>query len=252
MHLSVSAPPASGTCGRCSRGQARLSPSRGAAYLEGSAGNSSRWRIQDGADRVALILFGVTVHDSLVSTLNVPSVTLVVVRDLAAICSERESGATEPDDPAVLEHNAIISAYGARGPVLPAQVGVVFKSSEAVRRWLELHYSALSEALVFVENRVAGRVHVHRPGGTTKGDSEFESIASESLRALRRCAVAMLPLRGLVSNGALSSAAFLVEEERWKEFLAEVEAQGKTQPGVRLEATGPWPPYDFVKMQLGT
>ena len=201
---------------------------------------------------MALILFGVTVHDALVSTLAVPTATLVVVRDLAAICSEREAPDGPPADGAVIEHNDIISAYGARGPVLPAQVGVVFKSTDAVRRWLELHYSTLSEALTFVENRVAARVHVHRPGGATKGDSEFETVASESLRALRRYAVAMLPLRGVVGNGALSSAAFLVEEERWKEFLSEVEAQGQTHPGVRLEATGPWPPYDFVTMQLGT
>ena len=31
----------------------------------------------------------------------------------------------------------------------------------------------------------------------------------------------------------------------------EVDAQAKLITAVRFELTGPWPPYDFVQMQLG-
>jgi hypothetical protein len=47
------------------------------------------------------------------------------------------------------------------------------------------------------------------------------------------------------------SAAFLVEQDLWKDFASEVEEQGKRAPNLRFELTGPWPPYDFVQMQLG-
>jgi hypothetical protein len=42
-----------------------------------------------------------------------------------------------------------------------------------------------------------------------------------------------------------------VDNERWADFSHEVEAQGKQTPELRFELTGPWPPYDFVQMQLG-
>ena len=47
------------------------------------------------------------------------------------------------------------------------------------------------------------------------------------------------------------SAAFLVEQELWKQFVGEVEAQAMLAADVRFDITGPWPPYDFVQMQLG-
>lgn len=202
---------------------------------------------------MALNLFGVTVYDAHVTDVSVPDAMLVTVRDIAAICGPTESQPTEPDDATVQRAADVIAAYAARGPVLPSPVGVVFRSEESVQRWLELHYSTLTEALSYVENRVAARVHVRRVQRDEVRDKSIDvsTIAAESLRVLRRAAVASLPLRVEGPPGVVLSAAFLVEDELWKQFVAEVEAQGKTTPSVRFEITGPWPPYDFVQMQLG-
>jgi hypothetical protein len=132
-------------------------------------------------------------------------------------------------------------------------VGVVFRSPDSVKRWLELHYGALSEAMTFVENRVAARVHVWRPGKPEEREvgADLAAVAAESLRVLRRTAIASLPLRAEKLTGIVLSAAFLVDSERWKDFKAEVDAQARMTPSVRFELTGPFPPYDFVQMQLG-
>lgn len=204
---------------------------------------------------MALNLFGVTVNDAHAARANeaVPDVEIVAVRDLAAFCGKTEYRAAEPDDRVVQRHTDVVAAYAATGPVLPAPVGVVFRSSDSVKRWLELHYSALSEAMTFVENRVGGRVHVWRPGEASEREAgaDLAAVAAESLRVLRRSAVATLPLRVEKLTGIVLSAAFLVEQERWKEFTAEVDAQAKLAKNVRFELTGPFPPYDFVQMQLG-
>lgn len=204
---------------------------------------------------MALNLFGVTVNDAHAARANgaVPDVEIVAVRDLAAFCGKTEYRAAEPDDRVVQRHTDVVAAYAATGPVLPAPVGVVFRSSDSVKRWLELHYSALSEAMTFVENRVGGRVHVWRPGPASEREAgaDLAAVAAESLRVLRRSAVATLPLRVEKLTGIVLSAAFLVEQERWKEFTAEVDAQAKLAKNVRFELTGPFPPYDFVQMQLG-
>jgi hypothetical protein len=63
--------------------------------------------------------------------------------------------------------------------------------------------------------------------------------------------VATLPLRVDRAAGAVLSAAFLIEQDLWQQFRGEVDAQAKLVTAVHFELTGPWPPYDFVQMQLG-
>lgn len=203
---------------------------------------------------MALNLFGVTVNDAHMSQIEVADVQMVAVRDLAAICGTSGSRNGDPDAEAIARYADVVGTYSAGGPVLPAPVGVSFRSNDAVKRWLELHYGALTEALAFVENRVAARVHIYRPGAAENRDTgiDLAAVATESLRALRRSAVATLPLRAERVAGVLLSAAFLVERDLWKEFTEEVDAQRKLSIGVRVELTGPWPPYDFVQMQLGS
>jgi hypothetical protein len=203
---------------------------------------------------VALNLFGVTFGEAHGAFPDpIAGTQLVVVRDLAAIVGETEYAAPEPTPERVAQHTGITSACTKRGPVLPAPVGVVFRHRDAVQRWLELHYVALSDALSFVDNRVAGRVHVWRPGAPDEREagSDLAAAAAESLQVLRRSAVTTVPLRVEKVTGIVLSAAFLIEQDMWKDFVVEVEEQGKRAPNLRFELTGPWPPYDFVQMQLG-
>jgi hypothetical protein len=203
---------------------------------------------------VALNLYGVTFNEPHGTPAEPAAGTsLVVVRDLAAIVGESEYTVLEPTAERVAQYTAIVSAYARRGPVLPAPVGVVFKQKDSVQRWLELHYVALSDALSFVDNRVVARVHVWRPGAAEEREagSDLAAAAAESLRVLRRSAVTTVPLRMEKVTGVVLSAAFLVEQDLWKDFAQEVADQGKRTPNLRFELTGPWPPYDFVQMQLG-
>jgi hypothetical protein len=203
---------------------------------------------------VALNLYGVTFNEPHGHQAEpLAGTTLVVVRDLAAIVGESEYTVLEPTPERVAQYTDTVTAFARRGPVLPAPVGVVFKHGDAVHRWLELHYVALSDALSFVDNRVVARVHVWRPGPPEdrEAGSDLAAAAAESLRVLRRAAVTTVPLRVEKVTGIVLSAAFLVEQEQWKEFVSEVEEQGKRTPNLRFELTGPWPPYDFVQMQLG-
>src|SRR5207247_7491191 len=42
------------------------------------------------------------------------------------------------------------------------------------------------------------------------------------------------------------NAAYLLDDERGEDFATVVAALGEQHPGVRLELTGPWPPYSFA------
>jgi len=201
----------------------------------------------------SLTVFGVTFNEPASHGAPVAGSELVAVRELAAIVAPGAYAVMEPTPEQATAHGEIISAYAKRGAVLPAPVGVMFRSRQAVTRWLELHYVAISDALSFVDDRVEGRVHVWREDGTGEPDvgTDIAAAAADALKDLRRSAVATVPLRTEQITGIVLSAAFLVEQELWKEFATKVVEQGSRVTNLRLELTGPWPPYDFVQMQFG-
>jgi Gas vesicle synthesis protein GvpL/GvpF len=202
---------------------------------------------------VALNLFGVTFAEAGMRGPAVPGTELIAVRDLGAIVAPGAYSVVEPTEERATVMAGAISAYAKRAAVLPAPLGVVFRSREALTRWLELHYVALSDALSFVDDRVVGRVHVWRPGEASEREvgSDLAAAAADALRDLRRLAVATVPLRTEQLTGIVLSAAFLVEQELWNEFASKVGEQVGRAPNIRLELTGPWPPFDFVHMQFG-
>jgi hypothetical protein len=131
---------------------------------------------------------------------------------------------------------------------------VVFRTPEALQRWMELHYVALSDALAYVEDRAGARVHIlraDRSAAAPDAGTDLAAAAADCMRSLRRQAVAGLPLRTEHLTGIVLSSAFLVEREAWKDFTAAVRRQGAEHSGFRVQLTGPWPPYDFVRLELG-
>ncbi|HKP15494.1 MAG TPA: GvpL/GvpF family gas vesicle protein, partial [Gemmatimonadaceae bacterium] len=118
----------------------------------------------------SLTLFGVTFNEPAGRGAAVAGSELVAVRELAAIVTPGSYAVVDPTQEQVTAHGEVIGAYAKRGAVLPAPVGVVFRSRQAVTRWLELHYVAISDALSFVDDRVEGRVHVWRPDGGAEQD----------------------------------------------------------------------------------
>jgi hypothetical protein len=175
-------------------------------------------------------------------------------RDLCAVVSEQKTFVLDEISPALIDgHRAIVDAVFRRAAVLPAPVGVVFRSQDVLTRWMELHYMSLTSALQFVEDRAVARVHVVRADGRPadlEAGSDLAAAAAESVRALRRRAVAAVPLRLEEVTGLVLSSSFLVERDLWKEFITAVEEQRDAHHLMRFDVTGPWAPYDFVRMQF--
>lgn len=180
--------------------------------------------------------------------------TRIPFRDLCAIVSEQKTFALdEPSPEQITAHQAIVDGVFRRAAVLPAPLGVVFKAPDVLTRWMELHYVSLTGALEFVDDRAVARVHIVRADGKpeeAEAGSDLAAAAAESFRALRRRAVAAVPLRLEEITGLVLSAAFLVERDLWKEFLAGIAEQSDAHHLMRFDVTGPWAPYDFVRMQF--
>jgi len=182
-------------------------------------------------------------------------IEFIPFRDLCAVVSEQPVfGLDEPSPAQIERHRVIVDGIFRRATVLPAPFGTVFRASEVLTRWMELHYVSLTGALEFVEDRSVARVHIVRADGREderEAGSDLAASAAESFRALRRRAVAVVPLRLEQVTGLVLSAAFLVERDLWKEFLRAVEEQQDAHHHLRFDLTGPWAPYDFVGMRFG-
>ncbi|AHG90359.1 Gas vesicle synthesis GvpLGvpF [Gemmatirosa kalamazoonensis] len=233
-----------------------------------------------GDKRVGLRLFGVAAMDQHQSAATpfAAGTELVTFRDLGAVVSPGPYAADHlvPRDLDV--HCAVVGEVFERRAIVPAPPGTVFRSRERLLGWLELHYYTLAEALDFVTDRAVARVTVRRgdpntvhaaatgvPPATLRltpaGDEasavagDLVSLAADAFRELRRDAVALIVLRAGPDAAQPDSEAhgsFLIERSRWATFVDAVALQGRRHAALRMECSGPWPPFDFVRMQFTT
>jgi hypothetical protein len=202
----------------------------------------------------ALRLYGVTLHDTHSAAKPMDGVELVSFRDLGAVVGPGEYSSERPTGEAIEEFRRVVDGVFTRTSVLPAPVGTVFRSRETLLRWLELHYVALSDALSFVDDRAAARVHIRRQGGpedAKESGADIAAVAADVFRSLRRQSVAAVPLTTEHLTGIVLSSSFLVEKELWNDFTGSVDEQRSKYPSLQFEISGPWPPFDFVRMQFG-
>jgi hypothetical protein len=221
----------------------------------------------------ALQLHAITLADGNQSSLPVPGgkadkravapvpgtpgekIAYIAFRELCAVVSEQMSFTLNEATPADVDrHRAIVDDVFRHGAVLPAPMGAVFRTPDVLKRWMELHYVSLTDALEFVEDRAVARVHVVRADGKPDeldAGSDLAAAATESFRALRRRAVSAVPLRVEKVTGLMLSGAFLVERDLWKDFEHAVAEQQDAHHLLSFDVTGPWAPYDFVRMQFG-
>lgn len=202
---------------------------------------------------MSLRVYGIVMHDGQGPPKLPDGVQLHSLRELAAVAEEGDYSAREPNEADAARHFAVVEEIFGQDAVLPTPLGTIFRSAEVLQRWMELHYVALSDALAWVEDRVAARVHVSRAGDNDarEMDADVAAVTAEVARSLRRRAVASVPLRNSDDAVKTLSAAYLVEAELWHEFADAIADEQERHSSLRIALTGPWPPYDFVRLQFG-
>ena len=203
---------------------------------------------------MSLRVYGVMTQDGTGRPKLPDGVKLVAMRELCAVTEEGDFNAHDTAPADTNRHLDVISLVFKDEPILPLPVGTVFRNEDVLNRWMDLHYVALSDALAWIEDRFAARVHINRAGGKESdrdAGSDLAAVAAEVTRALRRHAVSTVPLHNEQVTGIVLSAAYLVERQLWQEFTDAVSDEREKHPQLQIDLTGPWPPYDFVRLQFG-
>jgi hypothetical protein len=212
----------------------------------------------DRTEPVALELCGIVSREGRPAP-HVEGTHMVDYRDLAALVRPSAFARPEPTDELLGAYREAVEGAFNCGAVIPAPFGTVFRNRDSLLRWLELHYFTLADALRYLHDRQVARVRVapgsvHRPWDTIETrvrSADIEVTAFDSFRVLKRQAVAFVPI-DVAGRPAESGAeaAFLIERDQWNSFMMLLKEEQRRLPDLRFEQSGPWPAYDFVRLDL--
>lgn len=211
----------------------------------------------------SLRLYGVATVDGTSVTSLATGTTLVPFRMLGAVVAPGKYTRVSLDEKEMNEYTRILEEVQSNTAVLPAPPGTVFRTRENLARWLELHYFTLTQAIGMVEGHGEARVKITRtpsadavkatPAELKEQAKELAAVASDSMRVLRGQAAATISLPVAEDDTTvIAHASFLVDIEHWGIFTELVAKEDQRHTDLDFQVTGPWPPYDFVRMEFGS
>jgi hypothetical protein len=170
-------------------------------------------------------------------------------RGIAALAHAVTYGLPDWDPDLLREHSAAVERAMRRGTIVPAPYGIVFRGRQQVIDFLDDQHVALEEALSFLDGAFEMRLHI-QPSGRRPDVSEgvLADQAASFYTALRRRSRAAFTLHA--TGRRVLSGAFLVSRADWVSFVEYADQLDADHPEFLFDLTGPWPPYDFVKMSF--
>jgi Gas vesicle synthesis protein GvpL/GvpF len=184
-------------------------------------------------------------------------------------------------------HHQVIDAVAQQGPLVPMRLATVYRSEASLAAVLADRAADFRAALDRISGRREWGVKVYpaqqsepgsaaaregRPTGPGAGAAYLQRRRDElaAQRSTRREAAASAEMvhaelsRRAVAAGLhppqaaeltgsktpmILNAAYLLDDESGADFAAAVTDLAERHPGVRLELTGPWPPYSFAGLR---
>ncbi len=210
----------------------------------------------------ALKLFGVAAHESTSHASLAEGTTIVPFRALAAVVCPTRYHKVLLDEKEMNEYTRVVEEVQNTASILPAPPGTIFRSRDNLMRWLELHYFTLTQTMSAIEGHAQARLTVTKTAGVDPDNAtgaeaketakQLVATASQSMRVLRGQSSATVTLPAIEDEThVVARASFLVEMENWEAFAQLVSKEDERQTALDFHLSGPWPPYDFVKMQFG-
>jgi len=209
-----------------------------------------------------LRLYGVAAHEAGAHQVLAEGTSLIPFRALAAVVAPSRYSRVALDEGEMQEYTRVLEEVHSNVAVLPAPPGTVFRSRDNLARWLELHYFTLTQVMGSIEGHSQARLTVTKGAGVDPSDvtaaeskenaKQLMATAAQSMRVLRGQAAAIVNLTVPEDETTvIARASFLVETERWSVFHELVTKEDERHTGLDFRLSGPWPPYDFVRMQFG-
>lgn len=172
----------------------------------------------------------------------------VEYRDFAPVMSNAALKKYEASDEEVELHRKVVEQVMKEHSVLPVAYGMAFKNKKLLLIAMSVGYKAMKKAMNEVDNRVELGVKLFLPKENATWDGK-EKCKSVFLDTLKKKAVQSKELK-LFSERLILNTSFLVDRDKINDFSSEVEQLGNKYPYLKIQYSGPWPPYNFVDIQI--
>ncbi|KAA9159291.1 GvpL/GvpF family gas vesicle protein [Amycolatopsis acidicola] len=180
-------------------------------------------------------------------------------------------------------HDAVIGAVVERGPAVPIRLATVYRDDDRVREVLDLRGAEFERTLEFVAGRAewgvkayleepepgdsgaapsrrgAGTAYLARRRAEQASRTRAEELAHEQVLSVHTRLTGLAAgarthppqSRALAGHGGrmLLNAAYLVEDSAARGFAEAVARCDDENAAIRLQLTGPWPPYSFASLE---
>ena len=183
-------------------------------------------------------------------------------------------------------HHGVIDAVAQQGPLVPMRLATMYSDDARITAMLTERAEDFRSALRRISGRLewgvkayaerqpeasddsAATAETSGPGGgvgaaylqrrrsqlTAQKNARRETLASAEMihaelsqyAAETRVHAPQAPQLTGIKAPMILNAAYLLDSARGEEFAAAVAALADQHPGLRLELTGPWPPYSFA------
>jgi hypothetical protein len=184
--------------------------------------------------------------------INNDEVYTVPYRDVAAVVSDSPLKDYEMTEDNTRRHEAVLRQVMEEHAVVPVEFGTVIKNEKILKRLLTKAYGHAKECLKLVDNMVELGVKAVLEEDIVfvdpKKRKEYISNILESLNTRAKQAVTA----DLFSDRLLLNASFLVNREKIDAFSTEVTQLQEKYPMLKMLYSGPWAPYNFVYIKIGT
>ena len=184
--------------------------------------------------------------------MNSEEVYTIPYRDIAAVVSDSPMMDYEMTEDNIRGHEAVLRQVMECHTVVPVEFGTMIKNERILGRLLTKAYEPTRECLRLVDNMVELGVKAVLNGDIVFADlekiKEYTSDILASLSTIAKQAVA----GDLFSDRLILNASFLVNKKDIEVFSNEVARLQEKYPMLKLLYSGPWPPYNFVYIKIGT
>lgn len=178
-------------------------------------------------------------------------------KDLCIIASKATLKDYKPTDESVALHRDVSLHVMKEHSVLPVAFGQVFKNKKILFYNLGKTYLVLKRSMLAMK----GKVELGVKAIILENDRAEEAFNGKSLEELKKATESefLKSLEGLAvkvkSNKLFSerlvlNQSYLVDKKNLDRFSGEVERLTQGFPMLKIQYSGPWPPYNFVSIRI--
>ncbi|MFH1365641.1 MAG: GvpL/GvpF family gas vesicle protein [archaeon] len=179
------------------------------------------------------------------------SISCAPYMDLAAVLSKTELKDYEPNEENVTKHKQVSLHVLQDTTVLPVAFGMVFKSRGVLITTMRKVYGTLKRNLRLTDNKVElGVKALFNEEMNEAEKEEFKKTCEKDfIETLNKIAVGSKQGK-LFSERLAFNISFLVDRDKIEEFSKAIEKLINKYKSLKVQYTGPWPPYNFVDIKI--